>query len=1071
MINILFLPGFTALSVAAFAIYDSRRYPWNNMPLILAGIDSVIWTFSTWLCFMRYSPAISTAALYAAEASTMAFLPLMIWSIRRTYPESRLVRTGAGVIAVLFCVFLFPIVIGMLVTVHVGAGQAVITHKTHFVYYAYLLFNILCPVFALAGMIDCYISSKPHFRRDLQNIIFISPLLLVGSVLLGLRFPFPASRTAGCFFQTAGLLVFYVLVRRIQMQTLSETQAAAIVFSSVQTPFLFLDISGSIFYANDYALDYFGMDMQEIRGKTLGDLFHFDGGPPPPFSVRKGAAFSGGEFSAEAVRDNASCHLSVRCIWDSYDEFKSAIVEIDDISEQEVLIARLEREKKKAEAATEAKSNFLASTSHEIRTPMNAILGMVELILRSDIPREVYENALEIRQAGSNLLAIINDILDFSKIESGKLEIIPAPYNIASVINDCINIIRVRLEEKPLQFIVNAAARLPGRLSGDVVRIRQVILNLLSNAVKFTARGSISFHVLGEEGVNGAFTLSIRVADTGIGIRDEDRDRLFGEFVQLDSHRVRSADGTGLGLAISRRLCRAMGGDLTVESRYGQGSIFTAVIPQKIVDPAPIAKAVNARPVLVREHRSVYADSLESSLRSLRVPYHIAQSREEFAREIETGNYGWAFVAAEWAEEAAWLAGERKLPATVVLLADGVITGNSSREMPVITMPVWTLPVANILNGTVAEQHRESSGIRFTAPSARMLIVDDIATNLTVAARLLAPYRLHIDTSLSGSAAVAYTRENQYDLILMDHMMPEMDGMEAAALIREAEQNDGRPRTPIIAFTANAVSGMKEMFLDAGFDDFLSKPIEIPKLDEMVSRWIPDEKKLPPEQPLSGVYAPEPASTAAHDSENSLVIDGVDTARGIMMSGGGEAEYRTVLRVFCQDVRERLPRLTELARQTETLAGEALDFFVVQVHALKGAMATIGAMELSTLAARIEQAGRAKDLPLLTAESSGFTEHLAALAARIAAAIDSPAHTADSSDTPVDAGYRTIFGDLRAALLEEDPARVNSMLDTLSGMELPPALGAETAKIAHCVLLYEFQRAVSLIDALFPGFA
>ena len=192
MINILFLPGCTALLVAVFAIYDSRRYPWNNMPLILAGVDSAIWTFSTWLCLMQYSQAISTAALYAAEAAAVAFLPLMIWGVRRIYPESRLVRAGLAVIAVLFCVFLFPIVAGMLVAVQFEGNRTVITHQIHFVYYAYLLFNILCPVFALAGMIDCYISSKPHFMRDLHYFYIAAPprgKFSLGAPLFVSRYP------------------------------------------------------------------------------------------------------------------------------------------------------------------------------------------------------------------------------------------------------------------------------------------------------------------------------------------------------------------------------------------------------------------------------------------------------------------------------------------------------------------------------------------------------------------------------------------------------------------------------------------------------------------------------------------------------------------------------------------------------------------------------------------------------------------------------------------------------------------------------------------------------------------
>jgi signal transduction histidine kinase/DNA-binding NarL/FixJ family response regulator/HPt (histidine-containing phosphotransfer) domain-containing protein len=741
---------------------------------------------------------------------------------------------------------------------------------------------------------------------------------------------------------------------------------------------------------------------------------------------------------------------------------------------------RLEELKTEAEVANRTKSNFLASMSHEIRTPMNAITGMAELLLRRNLADDARGEVQDIKQAATNLISIINDILDFSKIEAGKMEIIPVKYMLSSLVNDTVNIIRMRLTEKPVRFFTNIDGSIPNNLVGDEVRIRQILLNLLSNAAKFTDKGHISLSIIAQKRDSGRVWLEITVTDSGKGMKSEDLEKLFGDFVQVDTKKNRGIEGTGLGLAITKKLCEAMGGSISVESEYGKGSVFKVAIPQGFDSSAAFAavEEPSLKKVLIYDGRTVYTQSVCWSLHNMGVPYLMTETLEEFSEALLREEWHYVFTGHGLYEKIKSLMDKAVYPSGKKPSLALMVEWENEANIPhvrFISLPVQSLSIANLLNGKAdsRDYFSQSSGlIRYTYPRARLLVVDDISTNLKVAEGLLAPYHAKIDTALSGARAIELVKQNAYDIVFMDHMMPEMDGIEATMHIRvweveQEKQGIDITAVPVIALTANAVSGMREMFIEKGFSDFLAKPIDISKLDEILARWIPKEKRERkiekkmenPNNDLQGGIAAPPFSKAAEPSPHSL-IPGVDIQKGISMTGGTMAFYREVVGLFRKDAEERL---TVLQNAPDT---GALPVFITHVHALKSASASIGAAEISAKAAELEAAGKAGNIDLFREKLPGFAEALAELIGGIQS-------WESEDDTPKGvtdyAVVTRLLHELETALEAENAGDIDRILDELNA-QTPSAETKEVfAKISDNVLMTEFENASEIIRSFFKG--
>ena len=625
---------------------------------------------------------------------------------------------------------------------------------------------------------------------------------------------------------------------------------------------------------------------------------------------------------------------------------------------------------RRAEQAERSKSDFLANMSHEIRTPMNAIIGMCELALReSGVPQGVRDCCVQIQNSGRSLLSIINDILDFSKIESGKMQLTEEEFNLSSTINDVVNMTMTRMGDKDLEFIVQVDPTIPRGLVGDEIRIRQIMVNLLTNAVKYTPKGVINLHVsrtVRQYGIN----LNVSVRDSGIGIKKENLEKLFSSFQQVDTRKNRAVEGTGLGLVITKRLLTSMGGFINVESEYGKGSEFRFVIPLKVSDPTPFVQVNEADSIVAACYIDVdkYSDSymragyrrfLQEISESIPVRKYMCRRFEDLKLRVDRGMITHCFIGKEeyLANKAYFESVAKHLEVIIVQnRKDGVVVPSNMR---CIYKPVYEVPIAAILNDeTLIQdlQETKNTTITFTAPKARVLIVDDNAVNLQVAAGLMQPYQMQICTVESGRDALRILNSKDFDLVFMDHMMPELDGVETTKMIR-SKPEEYYQKLPIIALTANAVGGAREMFLENGFDGFLAKPMELSALDRVLKQHLPQDY-IHRMSENRGVTAPK--TEVVVESEKEVYVSEeaaslIDAKTGLFYVGNSVETYLTILKTYVEKGKDKLALLNRLFEE------EDWKNYVIEVHALKSSSMSVGAKSLSEKAKKLELSGKAGD--------------------------------------------------------------------------------------------------------------
>lgn len=710
------------------------------------------------------------------------------------------------------------------------------------------------------------------------------------------------------------------------------------------------------------------------------------------------------------------------------------------------LLQIVEAKRSEAEAAAKVKTEFLANTSHEIRTPMNSIMGMTELALREDVSPQVRNYLGNIRDAGTNLLNIINDILDFSKIESGKTELNLTDYNMLSVMNDICNIISVRINSEAVQFITCIDPSVPTVMVGDERRIKQIVLNLVGNAIKYTRHGSITISVSAVKTSSDMVNLSFSVKDTGIGIKQADINRLFNEFERADTKRNRNIEGTGLGLAICKSLTEMMGGTIKVSSVYGAGSIFTVEIPQRVKDAESCISIENGenKSILVCVQNREQLKAVCTEIKSLGINYKSTTNHELLATKDLESCTDIIIDCEEYIGAAERLAPYKD---KITVIADPGARIENDRDIRRIYRPVTIISLLALFGSheIPTESQLHSRIKRFSAPDAKILIVDDNRANLLVAQRLISLYNTQTDTADSGIMALKMVQQNDYDIVFMDHMMPELDGIETTQAIRSL--GGKYSKLVIVALTANVISGAAEMFRESGLDDFLGKPIEMSELNRVLTRFIPEEKRLP-----------ENAEEKPAKQEPSQMILKLREVKELntdfLISQCGERSD------FIRDILISTIASPSRAKLDNAFAAKDWRNYTIYVHGLKGALRNIGAESLGQQAYELEMAGKREDEEFILAHNNEFIaafDSFAKVITEITEAQD--IKTGEKGDI---SALLPEIEKVHAAAEEMDYSLCAGILGTISTKNYSKSINTMITDITACVNDFNFEQAAEI---------
>ena len=626
-------------------------------------------------------------------------------------------------------------------------------------------------------------------------------------------------------------------------------------------------------------------------------------------------------------------------------------------------------------------SDLIANVSHEIRTPINAILGLCSMFIAEEKDKKRLADLLSIRAAGKRIGKQIDDILDYSEIDRKDIVNNCDDYMLSSVLNDLVNELDP-IRDKEIELVIDVEATIPSVMNTDVGKLKKILYHLIQNGLKYTNEGGVYVHISSiphDYGIN----LCIEVRDTGIGMDKALLERIYDSFYKADSGRNRTTGGLGLGMMIVHGFVRSLGGFMTVDSAPGEGTAVRVGIPNRVVDGSECMSVSEREGISLGAYlhfekypnphvREYYNSMLKNIVAGLRLPLHRVDNTESLRALIDSKKLTHLFTATEEYNTAPELMQELAESIIVTVVAnEGEITLPPGSKVRILPKPFYCFPIIGILNSRSDKKVDEEGQVSF--PGARVLVVDDEPMNLIVSEGMFSRYGMIVTTCGSGPEAVELCRNNEYDVIFMDHMMPVMDGVEAMKLIR-TEQTKGKLRVPIIAFTANSVSSAKDMFRKAGFDDFVGKPVERVELEHVLKRVLPvslismeksggdalrnesagaAEKEAPDNKAKSDAVSDCP--DGKDELFDRLKQAGVDIEKGKHFCNDDDEFYMMILSQYAQesDGKKRVMK--------EALETGDLNAYSVEAHAIKSTSKMIGAMELSEAAKLLEEASNNND--------------------------------------------------------------------------------------------------------------
>jgi PAS domain S-box-containing protein len=778
---------------------------------------------------------------------------------------------------------------------------------------------------------------------------------------------------------------------RLYSATQESERRLTDIINFLPDPTLVIDVEGRVLAWNRAMEEMTGIPAEEMLGK--GDYEYavpFYGERRPilidlvllpheelerkyAHMERKGSVLVGETYTPALKGGGRYLYATASALHDSRGDVVGAIETIRDITERKDAEVELQKAKEAAEAATQAKSDFLANMSHEIRTPMNAVIGMAHLALQTDLTPKQEDYLRKIQRSAHSLLGILNDILDFSKIEAGKMQLESVDFSLDEVLDNVSTMMGVKIHEKELEFLLNTSRDVPLALVGDPLRVGQVLINLCNNAVKFTEQGEIVVSTRVKEKHENSVTLQFSVRDTGIGLTDEQRGKLFQAFSQADTSTTRKYGGTGLGLTISRRLVEMLGGEIWVESEPGKGSefFFTATfglarkVARKRMEPSLDLRGMR---VLVVEDNASSREILQALLESMTYEVSAVASAEEGIAELEkqAGVRPYRLVVMDWkmpgmdgikaCEAIKRHAGITTKPKMIIVTAYGreevmqrsAKVGVDGFLLKPVSQSMLFDAIMVAFDKEVPDRERpvpRKAGIKedlVKIRGAKVLLAEDNEINQQVAQEMLEKAGLVVDIANNGEEAVQRVKAEVYDAVLMDIQMPVMGGFEATREIR----SDSRFKDlPIIAMTAHAMAGDRDKSLAAGMNDHVTKPIDPDELFSALVRWIkPGEREA--REAETSLAIPEEKGEDILPSE----LPGISVASGLERVGGNKQLYAKLLCRFSESQENAVAEIRAALQSGDRETAGRL------AHTVKGVSGNLGAESLYRAAAELEKA-------------------------------------------------------------------------------------------------------------------